>query len=103
MLLPAAQTHGDQSRRSASWGDRPGISTRTAPSVRRVRLPTIAGISDASAQVLGALDDLIENNRRRVEVLEEMARAIYREWFVHFRYPGHESAALRRFRPRPDP
>lgn len=40
--------------------------------------------------VLDAMDDLIENNRRRVAVLEEMARAIYREWFVKFRYPGHE-------------
>jgi type I restriction enzyme S subunit len=46
------------------------------------------------AAVLDSLDDLIENNRRRVEVLEEMARAIYREWFVHFRYPGHETAAI---------
>ncbi len=46
------------------------------------------------AGILGSLDDLIDNNRRRVEVLEEMARAIYREWFVHFRYPGHESATL---------
>lgn len=45
-------------------------------------------------EVLGALDDLIENNRRRVEVLEEMARAIYREWFVKFRYPGHEDVPL---------
>lgn len=42
------------------------------------------------ASVLDSIDDLIENNRRRVELLEEMARAIYREWFVHFRYPGHE-------------
>ncbi len=41
--------------------------------------------------VLRALDDLIENNRRRVQVLEEMAKAIYREWFVDFRYPGHEA------------
>ncbi len=39
--------------------------------------------------VLGSLDDLIENNRRRIEVLEEMARLLYREWFVHFRFPGH--------------
>ena len=39
--------------------------------------------------VLRTIDDLIENNRRRVEVLEEMARSIYREWFVKFRYPGH--------------
>ncbi|WP_114905339.1 restriction endonuclease subunit S [Ornithinimicrobium murale] len=40
-------------------------------------------------EILRSIDDLIENNRRRVEVLEEMARAIYREWFVKFRYPGH--------------
>jgi type I restriction enzyme S subunit len=46
------------------------------------------------ADVLGALDDLIENNRRRIELLEEMAQAIYREWFVRFRYPGHEDAIL---------
>ncbi len=44
--------------------------------------------------VLVVLDDLIENNRRRVEMLEEMARAIYREWFVHFRYPGHQDVPL---------
>jgi type I restriction enzyme S subunit len=44
--------------------------------------------------VLSALDALIENNSRRIELLEEMAAAIYREWFVHFRYPGHENAAL---------
>ena len=52
---------------------------------------------DAAAvigEVLGSIDDLIENNRRRVEVLEEMARAIYREWFVKFRYPGHEDVPL---------
>lgn len=40
-------------------------------------------------EVLGAIDGLIENNRRRIRLLEEMARAIYREWFVKFRYPGH--------------
>jgi type I restriction enzyme S subunit len=45
-------------------------------------------------QILGAIDDLIENNRRRIELLEQMAQAIYREWFVHFRYPGHEDATL---------
>jgi len=40
------------------------------------------------AEVLSALDDLIESNRRRVEVVESMARAIYGEWLIHFRYPG---------------
>jgi type I restriction enzyme S subunit len=48
----------------------------------------------AVASILDTIDDLIENNRRRVEVLEEMARAIYREWFVHFRFPGHEDATF---------
>jgi type I restriction enzyme S subunit len=44
--------------------------------------------------VLSAYDDLIENNTRRIEILEEMARAIYREWFVHFRFPGHEKVRM---------
>ena len=46
------------------------------------------------AAALGVLDDLIENNRRRIEILEEMARLLYREWFVHFRFPGHEDVEL---------
>ena len=41
-----------------------------------------------------AFDDLITNNRRRIEILEEMARLLYREWFVHFRFPGHEDVEL---------
>lgn len=46
------------------------------------------------AEILDSVDELIENNRRRVAVLEEMALAIYREWFVKFRYPGHEDVPL---------
>jgi type I restriction enzyme S subunit len=42
------------------------------------------------ASILSAYDDLIENNTRRIKILEEMAQLIYREWFVHFRFPGHE-------------
>jgi type I restriction enzyme S subunit len=44
------------------------------------------------AGILSAYDDLIENNQRRIKILEEMAQSLYREWFVHFRFPGHESA-----------
>ena len=44
--------------------------------------------------ILSAYDDLIENNNRRIKLLEEMAQRIYREWFVDFRYPGHESVPL---------
>jgi len=46
------------------------------------------------AGILSAYDDLIENNQRRIKILEEMARSLYREWFVHFRYPGHEKVPL---------
>ncbi len=44
----------------------------------------------AIVSVLAAYDDLIENNRRRIALLEEAARLLYREWFVHLRFPGHE-------------
>src|SRR5262249_34240478 len=56
------------------------------------KLPKDRGQQEAAAVVLGSMDDLVENNRRRVEIMEEMARAIYREWFVHLRFPGHEYA-----------
>lgn len=46
------------------------------------------------ASMLSAYDDLIENNNRRIEILEEMAQAIYKEWFVHFRFPGHEEVKM---------
>jgi type I restriction enzyme S subunit len=46
------------------------------------------------AAILSAYDDLIENNRRRIEILEEMAQALYREWFVEFRFPGHEAVRM---------
>ena len=42
------------------------------------------------ASILSAYDDLIENNRRQIKLLEEAARRLYREWFVELRFPGHE-------------
>jgi type I restriction enzyme S subunit len=42
------------------------------------------------AGILSAYDELMENSQRRIRVLEAMARSLYREWFVHFRFPGHE-------------
>jgi type I restriction enzyme S subunit len=53
-------------------------------------LPTQRKIS----AILSAYDDLIENNTRRIAILEDMAQAIYREWFVHFRFPGHEGVRM---------
>lgn len=46
------------------------------------------------AAILSAYDDLIENNTRRIKILEEMAQALYREWFVKFRFPGHEKVRM---------
>src|SRR3546814_16389269 len=43
------------------------------------------------AGILSAYDELIENSQRRIRILQSMARALSREWFVHFRSPGHET------------
>lgn len=75
-------------------------SGTTVAGIRQPELKAVlVDLLDRSAQetvgqVLDALDSLIENNRRRVDILEEMVRAIHREWFVRFRYPGHEGVAL---------
>lgn len=44
--------------------------------------------------ILSAYDRLIENNTRRIKILEEMARSLYREWFVNFRFPGYEQVKM---------
>ena len=49
---------------------------------------------EAIVSTLSAYDALIENNRRRIALLEEAARLLYREWFVHFRFPGHEHVRI---------
>ena len=56
----------------------------------------IPGISEQKqiADVLTAYDDLIENNRRRIQLLEQAARLLYKEWFVHLRFPGHEHTRI---------
>lgn len=53
-------------------------------------LPTQRKIAD----ILSAYDDLIENNLRRIEILKKMAQCLYREWFVHFRFPGYDSSGF---------
>ena len=59
----------------------------------RLEVPPLP-IQRRIAGILSAYDDLIENSQRRIKILEEMARRLYREWFVHFRFPGHESCRL---------
>jgi len=59
--------------------------------LRRARIPFFPlPVQRRIGSILSAYDDLIENSQRRIKILEEMARRLYREWFVHFRFPGHE-------------
>jgi type I restriction enzyme S subunit len=71
------------------------MSNLNAEIVRRlpIRYPS-ARTQSAVVDVLDSIGDLIENNRRRIALLEQMAQAIYREWFVHLGYPGHEDDEL---------
>jgi type I restriction enzyme S subunit len=58
-----------------------------------IRYPGVEA-QNAIASTLTAYDELMENNRRRMGLLEEAARLLYREWFVRLRFPGHEHARL---------
>lgn len=63
----------------------------TLTALRGFRLPTPKRKEqDRIAEVLSSYDELMENNRRRMELLEEAVRLLYREWFVRLRFPGHE-------------
>jgi type I restriction enzyme S subunit len=59
----------------------------------KINLPSLPTQREIAA-ILSAYDDLIENNTRRIQILEEMAQALYREWFVEFRFPGHEKVKM---------
>ncbi|MEZ5555243.1 restriction endonuclease subunit S [Haliea sp.] len=59
-----------------------------------LRLPSIEQ-QKIIVDILSAYDDLIENNTRRIGILEEIARRLYEEWFVHFRFPGHEEVSFK--------
>jgi type I restriction enzyme, S subunit len=60
----------------------------------KIPLPKIT-IQRGIVAVLSAYDDLIENNIRRIQLLEESARLLYKEWFVHLRFPGHEHVKIK--------
>ncbi len=102
--LYVSDFHGNDERfvsyllRCQNLGARDGASA--VPGVNRNvlhRLPVMRppmGAQRKIAAVLSAYDELIENNNRRIKLLEEMAQRVYREWFVDFRYPGNEGVPL---------
>lgn len=59
-----------------------------------IKVPETVEEQGKVTSILSAYDDLIENNRRRIGLLEQAARLLYREWFVHLRFPGHETAKI---------
>jgi len=64
--------------------------------VERLRIPAFSiAQQDCIASILSAYDDLIENNRRRMQLLEQAARLLYKEWFFHLRFPGHENVKIK--------
>jgi type I restriction enzyme, S subunit len=83
-----------------SWFDQANISgyitgaaqpKLSQANLKRIQLPLPPLSTQRKiAAILSAYDDLIENNSRRIKILEEMASAIYREWFINFRFPGYE-------------
>lgn len=59
----------------------------------KVSLPPLS-IQRKIASILSAYDNLIENNNKRIKLLEQMAETLYKEWFVRFRFPGHENVEM---------
>ena len=81
MLAIAVKAHGAASQANVSPSQVESIEISFPP------LP----VQQRIAGILSAYDELIENSQRRIKILEAMARGLYREWFVHFRFPGHEN------------
>lgn len=86
---------------SSAWRAEAEASVLSGATVDRIPLTKVPSFKvnfpdlptqERIAAILSAYDDLIENNRRRIALLEQAARLLYREWFVHFRFPGHEAA-----------
>ena len=60
-----------------------------------IRIPFVPKqTQETIVSILSAYDDMIENNRRRIQLLEQAARLLYKEWFVNLRFPGHEHVTI---------
>jgi len=75
--------------RNLSTGAATKFLTLTILNQTEIALPPLR-IQHQITGILSAYDELIENSQQRIRILETMARALYREWFVQFRFPGHE-------------
>jgi type I restriction enzyme S subunit len=82
---------------SAVYGTKGGVaqSYLSLEMIRSLplRFPSL-NVQRNIAEILSAYDRLMDNNNRRIKILEEIAHMMYREWFVNFRFPGHEKAKM---------
>lgn len=88
---------------SSAWRKEAEASIISGATVDRIPLTKVPNFKvdfppltqqEIIAEILSCYDDLIENNKRRIELLEESARQLYKEWFVRFRFPGHEHVKI---------
>ena len=88
-------TSHDAVQRILSFTSSSGVPHINLTVLRNFEVPAPPLATQARiADILSAYDDLIENNRRRIKLLEQAARLLYKEWFVHLRFPGHEHVKI---------
>jgi type I restriction enzyme, S subunit len=92
-LYYAMSTRQTELKNLGSAGTRTPILNKSRFEALPVLLPPLP-VQRRIADILSAYDDLIENNTKRIKILEEMARSLYREWFVNFRFSGREKVKL---------
>lgn len=86
-------------RQSVEWLERNAVGTTmhnlSTKILGGLRVPLLPSKKqDEIVAILSAYDDLIENNRRRIQLLEQSARLLYKEWFVNLHFPGHEHTKI---------
>jgi type I restriction enzyme S subunit len=91
-LFYSLKYHREEFLHLATGGAQRNLSTQIIKNFR-LAVPPIT-IQRQIVSILSAYDFLIENNTRRIAILEEMAQALYREWFVEFRFPGYEQVRM---------
>lgn len=84
----------------AGTGSGKGIVNKTTFENSKVKVETNKNIQVKIADILSTYDNLIENNNKRIKLLEQMTENLYKEWFVRFRFPGYENVEFEEKKPR---
>lgn len=83
-------------KRLALLGKGTNISNLNQQVLKKIKVPNPSAIEKRRVvDLICSYDDLIENNRRRIQLLEQAARLLYKEWFIYLRFPGHEHVKIK--------